>query len=81
MCCSSVSAQSRPLVLVLDDFHWADPGSVELLGALLRRPPAAAVLTAVALRPRQSPKRLAAALEWARRAAYDPARAWRSDAG
>jgi ATP/maltotriose-dependent transcriptional regulator MalT len=62
-------AQSRPLVLVLDDFHWADPGSVELLGALLRRPPAAAVLTAVALRPRQSPKRLAAALEWARRAA------------
>ena len=45
-------AQTRPLVLVLDDFHWADPGSVELLGALLRRPPAAAVLTAVALRPR-----------------------------
>ena len=39
-------AQTRPLVLVLDDFHWADPASVELLGALLRRPPAAAVLTA-----------------------------------
>src|SRR5262245_54709457 len=46
-------AQTRPLVLVLDDFHWADSASVELLGALLRRPPAAAVLTAVALRPRQ----------------------------
>ena len=61
--------QTRPLVLVLDDFHWADPGSVELLGALLRRPPAAAVLTAVALRPRQTPERLAAALERAHRAA------------
>ena len=60
-------AQTSPLVLVLDDFHWADSASVELLGALLRRPPAAAVLTAVALRPRQTPERLAAALERARR--------------
>jgi DNA-binding CsgD family transcriptional regulator/tetratricopeptide (TPR) repeat protein len=57
-----------PLVLVLDDLHWADPGSVELLGALLRRPPAAAVLVALAVRPRQAPERLAAALERAHRA-------------
>jgi ATP/maltotriose-dependent transcriptional regulator MalT len=56
-------AETRPLVLILDDFHWADSGSVELLGALLRRPPAAAVLTAVALRPRKMPDRLAVALE------------------
>ena len=62
-------AQTRPLVLVLDDFHWADPASFELLGALLRRPPAAAVLTAMALRPRQTPERLAAALARADRAA------------
>ena len=62
-------AQTRPLVLVLDDLHWADPASVELLGALLRRPPAAAVLMALALRPRQTPERLAAALERAHRAA------------
>jgi ATP/maltotriose-dependent transcriptional regulator MalT len=62
-------AQTRPLVLVLDDFHWADSASVELLGALLRRPPAAAVLNAVALRPRQTPERLVAALERAHRAA------------
>jgi ATP/maltotriose-dependent transcriptional regulator MalT len=61
-------AQTKPLVLVLDDFHWADSASVELLGALLRRPPASAVLTAVALRPRQTPERLAAALERAHRA-------------
>jgi DNA-binding NarL/FixJ family response regulator len=59
---------SRPLVLVLDDLHWADPGSVELLGALLRRPPNAAVLMALALRPLQAPERLAAALELAHRA-------------
>src|SRR5262249_10211878 len=61
-------AQPTPLVLLLDDFHWADSASIELLGALLRRPPAAAVLTAVAVRPRQTPERLAAALERADRA-------------
>jgi ATP/maltotriose-dependent transcriptional regulator MalT len=57
-----------PLVLVLDDLHWADSGSVELLGALLRRPPTAAVLIAMGVRPRQAPERLAAALERAHRA-------------
>ena len=56
-------ARTRPLVLVLDDFHWADSASIELLGALLRRPPAAPVLIALAVRPRQVPERLAAALE------------------
>jgi ATP/maltotriose-dependent transcriptional regulator MalT len=56
-------AGPTPLVLVLDDVHWADSASVELLGALLRRPPAAAVLVVVALRPRQLPDRLSAALE------------------
>src|SRR6516164_8970353 len=60
-------ARTLPLVLVLDDFHWADSASVELLGALLRRPPAAAVLTAVAFRPGHTPERLAIALERARR--------------
>jgi ATP/maltotriose-dependent transcriptional regulator MalT len=62
-------AQTLPLVLVLDDFHWADSASAELLGALLHRPPAAAVLTAVALRPRQTPERLAITLERAHRSA------------
>ena len=41
-------AATKPLVLVLDDLHWADSASVELLGALLRRPPAAPVLIALA---------------------------------
>jgi DNA-binding CsgD family transcriptional regulator len=58
----------RPLVLLLDDVHWADPASVDLLGALLRRPPDAAVLLVMALRPRQAPERLWPALEPARRA-------------
>jgi DNA-binding NarL/FixJ family response regulator/tetratricopeptide (TPR) repeat protein len=61
-------ASTRPVVVMLDDVHWADPASIELLGALLRRPPAAAVLVAVAVRPRQLPERLSAALERARRA-------------
>jgi ATP/maltotriose-dependent transcriptional regulator MalT len=61
-------AQARPLVLGLDDLHWADPASIELLGALLRRPPGAAVLMAVTFRPRQVAERLSAVLERSRRA-------------
>ena len=56
-------AGPKPLVLILDDLHWADSGSLELLGSLLRRPPVAPVLLALAVRPRQVPERLAAALE------------------
>jgi DNA-binding NarL/FixJ family response regulator len=58
---------SKPLVLLLDDVHWADSASVELLGALLRRPPDAAVLIALADRPLQMPERLSSALERAHR--------------
>jgi ATP/maltotriose-dependent transcriptional regulator MalT len=61
-------AAAQPLVLVLDDLHWADPASVELLGALLRRPPAAPVMLALASRPLHVPERLSAALERATRA-------------
>jgi DNA-binding NarL/FixJ family response regulator len=56
-------AVPKPLVLLLDDLHWADSGSIELLGSLLRRPPTTAVLIALALRPRQVPERLSGALE------------------
>ena len=58
---------TKPLVLILDDFHWADSGSIDLLGALLRRPPDAAVLMAIGVRPRQMPERLSASLERAHR--------------
>ena len=57
-----------PVVLVLDDFHWADSGSAELLGALLHRPPAAPVLLALAMRPRRLADQLASSLERAHRA-------------
>jgi DNA-binding NarL/FixJ family response regulator len=61
-------ADTKPLVLVLDDLHWTDSASFELLGALLHRLPTAPVLVATSLRPRQVPERVAAALERAHRA-------------
>ena len=60
-------AGPRPLVLVMDDVHWADSASVELLGALLRRPPASPVLIALGDRPHQRPERLSAGIERAHR--------------
>lgn len=41
------------LVLLLDDLHWADDSSIELLDHLVRHPPRAGILTAVACRPAQ----------------------------
>ncbi|SHG87322.1 regulatory protein, luxR family [Streptoalloteichus hindustanus] len=49
-------------VLVLDDLHWADRASLELLSHLLRHPPACPLLVVGAYRPRQCPPRLAAAV-------------------
>ena len=43
------------------------PGSIELLGALLRRPPPVPMLVAMGVRPRQASERLAAAFERAHR--------------
>src|SRR5215208_5621531 len=36
-------AEKRPLLLVLDDLHWADAASVELVSHLIRHPPRARV--------------------------------------
>ena len=55
-------AADRPLVLLLDDLHWSDGASLELLGSLLRRGPDADVLLALAFRPSQAPARLSAAM-------------------
>ncbi len=55
-------AADRPLVLVLDDLHWSDGASVELIASLLRRGADAPILFALAFRPGQAPGRLAAAL-------------------
>ncbi len=43
-------AVKQPLVLVLDDLHWADGASLELTWHLLRRPPRARVVVAFGLR-------------------------------
>jgi len=61
-------AATKPLVLVLDDLQWADSGSFELLLALLRRPPAAAVLIVFALRPHLLSNGVTNGLERAHRA-------------
>jgi ATP/maltotriose-dependent transcriptional regulator MalT len=50
------------LVVALDDLHWADPASLELLDHLIRHPVRGRVLLAVARRGRQTPHPLAAAL-------------------
>jgi ATP/maltotriose-dependent transcriptional regulator MalT len=60
-------AVTQPVVLVLDDLHWADPASVELLSALLHRPPAAPVLMGLGMRPRPVSPQLAGALARAHR--------------
>ena len=60
-------ASTSPLVLWMDDVHWADPASVDAIAALVRRPPAAPVLFAVAAREGQLPDRLELALAGAGR--------------
>lgn len=52
----------KGLVLVLDDLHWADDATVELLAHLLRHAPRAPIVLAVAYRPRQAPDALLSAL-------------------
>ena len=55
-------AESGGLVLVLDDVHWADESSVELLDHLLRHAPRGRIVVAVAYRPGQASPLLTAAL-------------------
>jgi ATP/maltotriose-dependent transcriptional regulator MalT len=53
----------RPVVLTLDDLHWADPASVEVVSYLLRRPPKGRVLVVLAFRPAQLPRPFASVIE------------------
>ncbi|WP_301176416.1 ATP-binding protein [Actinomadura geliboluensis] len=56
-------AEPSGLVLILDDLHWADDATIELLDHLVRHPPRARVLVAVAYRPAQASPRLAALVD------------------
>ena len=55
-------ASGRGLLLMLDDLHWADPGTAELIDHLIRHPPVAPVVMVTAYRPHQISGRLAAVL-------------------
>lgn len=52
----------RPILVLLDDVHWADPGSIDFIAFLSRRPIAGPVLIVVAHRERQAPAQLRYAL-------------------
>ncbi len=56
-------AARQPVVLILDDIHWADEASLELIVHLLRRPAPARILIALAYREGQLPASVLAALE------------------
>lgn len=56
-------SRRRPVVLALDDLHWADAASVELISYLVRRPPRGRVLVVMAFRPAQLPKRFLPVIE------------------
>jgi len=60
-------AEARPLVLALDDLHWADPASLDVVCHLLHRGPDGPVLLLLASRPAQTEPRLLTALEEAER--------------
>jgi DNA-binding CsgD family transcriptional regulator len=56
-------AAGRRILLAVDDLHWADPASVELLLYLVRRPPMSQLDVAVTFRPGQLEPPTAAALQ------------------
>jgi ATP/maltotriose-dependent transcriptional regulator MalT len=47
--------ERAPLVVCLDDVHWADPASLDVLAALVQRPPEGEVVFVVATRVGLSP--------------------------
>jgi DNA-binding CsgD family transcriptional regulator len=57
-----VLAEPDGLVFVLDDVHWADEASIELIEHLVRHPPQGRILIAMAYRSSQVPDQLDAAL-------------------
>jgi DNA-binding NarL/FixJ family response regulator len=50
--------RGRPLLILIDDVHWSDPATEELLAHLIRRPPCDSLLIALGLRPSPAAERL-----------------------
>lgn len=48
-------AEQQPLVMLVEDLHWCDPSTVELLGLALERSPTAKVLVLLTFRPSFEP--------------------------
>ncbi len=48
-------AAHGPALLVIEDLHWADPSTMELLSLLVQRPPAARLLSLLTARPAFTP--------------------------
>jgi len=44
-------AEQQPMLAVYEDLHWADPSTLELLGALLEQTPTVPMLTVLTFRP------------------------------
>ncbi|MCI3932138.1 BTAD domain-containing putative transcriptional regulator [Streptomyces sp. AN091965] len=65
---ASLAARGRPLLLVLDDLHWADEESLDLLAGLATAPPAAPVLVVGTYRDTEVPPLLGEFLGRAARA-------------
>jgi DNA-binding CsgD family transcriptional regulator len=57
----------RPLMVGLDDLHWADPASVDLICQILHRPLGGPVLLLLSTRSQVASPRLVATLEEAKR--------------
>ncbi len=58
-------AKPAGLVLLLDDLHWVDDGTAELLAHLLRHPPTGPLLVVLAYRPAQASAQVTAAIDQA----------------
>jgi DNA-binding CsgD family transcriptional regulator len=60
-------AADRPVAVVLDDVHWADEASIQVVRHLLRKPAAGPELVVLAFRPSAAPLALESALALAGR--------------
>jgi DNA-binding CsgD family transcriptional regulator len=57
------SCAERPMVLVVEDVHWADSASVVAISSVVRRLPLAALLVVVTARPAPQPPEVARLLD------------------